>query len=256
MIRAFVVMVVTFAYVLALGPLVLIYGWLSGNTDPLYQVGRLGARMALWLAGVRLDVQGLEKVPQGSAVVFMANHQGNCDPPAIFPLLPPVVILVKREFFRVPVLGRAMLARGFVPVDRKDRQQAIAAVEQGVAKLKAGKPFLVFPEGTRSPDGKLQPFKKGVFVMALKARVPIVPISISGSSKIMPKGKFLIHPGRVRITIHDPIPTAGRTLDDRDLIIAQVRQALLSGLEKEEWPLEELASPFAPPPTPPAAASA
>lgn len=255
MIRALFVTLVTFAYVLVLGPPVLIYSWLGGNTDLLYKVGQLGARMALWLAGVRLEVRGGGKLPRGSAVVFMANHQGNCDPPAIFPLLPPVLILAKKEFYRVPILGRAMLARGFIPVDRKDREQAIAAVEQSVAQLKAGKSFLVFPEGTRSPDGRLQPLKKGVFILAIKAGAPIVPISISGSSKIMPKGKFVIHPGRVRITMHDPIPTAGRTLDERDLIMAQVRQALLSGLEKEEWPLEELA--LAPSsPTPPAPASA
>ena len=167
MVRAIIVTLVTFAYVLVLGPPLLIYVWLTGNTDPLYNAGRRGARMALWLAGVKVDVQGLEKLPPAGAVVFMANHQGNCDPPAIFPILPPVLILVKREFFRVPVLGRAMLARGFVPVDRKAREQAVAAVEQAVERLKAGLSFLVFPEGTRSPDGRLQAFKKGVFVMAL-----------------------------------------------------------------------------------------
>jgi len=245
MIRAFFVTLVTFVYVLVLGPPLLIYAWLTGETDPIYKTGQLGARMALWLAGVKVELRGLEKLPRQGAVVFMANHQGNCDPPAIFPLLPPVLILVKKEFFRVPVLGRAMLAREFIPVDRKDRERAIAAVDQAVAKLKAGKPFLVFPEGTRSPDGRLQAFKKGVFVMALKARVPIVPISISGSSKIMPKGKFVMRPGRVRITIHAPIPTEGYALDDRDAVVQRVRQAILSGLDPDEWPLKQLAQPQA-----------
>lgn len=254
MIRAFFVTAVTFAYILAVGPPLLFYGVLTGNTDPVYRAGRLGARMALWLAGVTLEVRGLEKIPRHGPVVFMSNHQGNCDPPALIILLPPVAVLGKKEFFRVPVLGRAMRMRKFVVVDRKNREQAIAAVEEAVNILKAGQPFLVFPEGTRSPDGRLQPLKKGVFIMAIKAGAPIAPISVSGSSRIMRKGQFVIHPGRVRITIHDPVPTAGRTLDDRDLIIGQVRQALLSGLEKDEWPVEELASSFAPPSIPPAAA--
>lgn len=255
MIRAFFVTAVTFAYILTLGPPLLVYSALCGNSDLLYRVALAGARMALWLAGVTLEVHGYEKMLRQGPVVYMSNHQGNCDPPAVLILLPPVAVLGKKEFFRVPVLGRAMKMRKFVPVDRKNREQAVAAVEEAVRTLKAGQPFLVFPEGTRSPDGRLQPLKKGVFIMAIKAGAPIVPISVSGSSRIMRKGQFVIHPGRVRITIHDPIPTAGRTPDERDLIIAEVRQALLSGLEKDEWPLEELASSSATSSTPPAAAS-
>jgi 1-acyl-sn-glycerol-3-phosphate acyltransferase len=192
--------------------------------------------MALWLSGVRLEVHGLEKIPPGRAVIFMPNHQSNCDPPAMVVILPPVLVMAKREFFRVPVLGRGMRARGFIPVDRRNRERAIAAVEQAVAALKAGHSFLAYPEGTRSPDGRLQTFKKGVFVMAIKAGAPIVPISVSGGSKIMPKGKFVIRPGRVRITIHDPIPTANVRLDERQMVIDLTRQAILTGLAPEEWP--------------------
>lgn len=236
MIRAFLVTLVTFTYVLILGPPVLIYGAFTGNTDPIYKAGMLGARMALWLAGVRLEIQGRDRVPRGQPVVFMANHQSNCDPPALLPILPTVVVMVKKEFFRVPLIGRGMVARGFIRVDRSNREQAFEAVDKGVEALRAGKSFLVYPEGTRSPDGRLQKFKKGVFVMALKAGAPIVPISVSGSSKIMPKGKFVMRPGRVRITFHDSVATEGYTIEDRELIIDRVRQAILSGLEKDEWP--------------------
>jgi 1-acyl-sn-glycerol-3-phosphate acyltransferase len=236
MIRAFVVTLVTFAYVLIVGPPILVHAWLTGNTDFLYREGMRGARLALWLAGVSLEVQGLEKIPRGRAVIFMSNHQSNCDPPAMMVILPPVRVMVKQEFFRVPVLGRGMRARGFIPVDRRNRERAIAAVEQAVAALKAGHSFLAYPEGTRSPDGRLQTFKKGVFVMAIQAGAPIVPISVSGGSKIMPKGKFIIRPGRVRIMIHDPIPTANVRLEDRQTVIDLTRQAILSGLAPEEWP--------------------
>jgi 1-acyl-sn-glycerol-3-phosphate acyltransferase len=238
MIRAFFVILVTFAYVLVLGPPVLIYGAISGNTDPIYGTGKLGARIALRLAGARLEVHGRDKLPSDRAVVFMANHQSNCDPPALLAVLRPVLVMVKKEFFRVPILGRGMVARGFIRVDRRNREQALVAVEKGVEALKAGKSFLVFPEGTRSPDGRLQRFKKGVFLMAIRAGAPIVPISVSGGNKIMPKGELAIRPGRVRITFHEPVPTEGFSVEDRQLIIARVRQAILAGLEKDEWPLE------------------
>ncbi|MBZ5561902.1 MAG: 1-acyl-sn-glycerol-3-phosphate acyltransferase [Acidobacteriia bacterium] len=237
MIRACFVTFVIGVYILILGPPLLLYMLLTGNSDPVYAAGKRGARLALWLAGVHLEVSGLEKFPRDRTVVFMANHQGNCDPPALLAILPTVSIVAKKEFFRIPILNRAMLARGFIPVDRKHREAAIAAVNQAVRSLQAGHSFLVFPEGTRSRDGRLQPLKKGVFIMAMKVGAPILPVSISGSSKIMAKGKFVIHPGRVRITVHDPVPTEGHTLDDRQLIMDRVRQALLAGLAPEECPL-------------------
>ncbi len=108
--------------------------------------------------------------------------------------------------------------------------------DEATESLKAGNSFLAFPEGTRSRDGRLQPFKKGVFVMAINAQAPIVPISVSGSYKIMLKDKWAIYPGVVRITIHDPIPTAGCTMDHRAEIMERVRQAMLAGLTPAEWP--------------------
>jgi 1-acyl-sn-glycerol-3-phosphate acyltransferase len=236
MIRALLVTLLTFVYIMVAGPPMLIYAALSGNADPLYRIGRWGTGLAVRLAGARLEIHGLDRIPRGRAVVFTANHQSNCDPPALLSVLPRVVVMVKKEFFRVPILGRGMLAVGFIPVNRRNREQALEAVDRGVQALKAGKPFLVYPEGTRSPDGRLQRFKKGVFVMAIRAAAPIVPISISGSNKIMPKGRFVIRPGRVRITFHAPIATAGLALEDRRILIERVRQAILSGLEKDEWP--------------------
>jgi len=239
MIRAFLVTFVTFAYTLVVGPPVLIYAAISGDGEPVYSVGKLGARLAVWLAGARLEIHGLDRIPRGRPAVFMANHQSNCDPPALLAVLPRMLVMVKKEFFRVPILGRGMLACGFIAVDRRNREQALEAVEKGVQALKAGRSFLVYPEGTRSPDGRLQRFKKGVFVMAIKAGAPIVPISVSGSNKIMPKGKFVIRPGDVRITFHETVTTEGFDIDDREVIIDRVRQAVLSGLEKDEWPEEK-----------------
>jgi 1-acyl-sn-glycerol-3-phosphate acyltransferase len=239
MIRAAIVSVITFLYIIVVGFPFLILAWITRNTDPLYHTGVNGARLAVWLSGVKLDVRGLEKIPHGRAAVYMPNHQSNVDPPAVISILPDVLVMAKREFFQVPVLGTAMVYRGFIPIDRKSREKSMAALDQAVESLKAGKSFMAFPEGTRSPDGRLQAFKKGLFVMAIKAGALIVPVSVSGARKIMPKGTFAIHPGTVRITIQDPIPAGEYTPEQRMELIQRTRQAILPGLEPEEWPAEE-----------------
>jgi 1-acyl-sn-glycerol-3-phosphate acyltransferase len=235
--RTLLVYAVILLLLLVLGPPLILWSLITGNADTLYSVGVRSATVALRLAGVRLIVRGREKIPMVKAVVFMANHQSNCDPPAVAAVLPPVLIMAKKEFFRIPIMGTGMRMRGFISVDRSNRERAFQAVDEAVASLKAGHSFLVFPEGTRSITGRLQRFKRGVFVMAIKAGVPIVPISVSGANKIMPRGDFRIHPGPVRITIHDPIPTAACSIADRSRVAQQVRQAIIQGLLPEERPL-------------------
>jgi 1-acyl-sn-glycerol-3-phosphate acyltransferase len=237
MIRSLFVTSLTFIYVLLLGPPVLLYALLSGKTDPIYRVGVRGCKLALWLAGVKLEVHGTERIPAGRAVVFVANHQSNADPPALIALLPPVRVLVRKEIFHLPIVGCAMRMCGFISVDRQNRERAIRAIEEAIESLQAGHSFLAYPEGTRSRDGQLLPFKKGVFMMAIRAQVPIVPITVSGFTRILRKGERVLHPGVVRITIHNPVPTAGRSADDRGLVIERVRQAIFSGLaDYEKFP--------------------
>ena len=238
MLRTLLVYAVIVLYVLILGPPLLLWSAVTGNTDALYSVGIFGAKTALLMAGVRPIVMGSERIPVGTPVVYMPNHQSNCDPPAVAAILPPVLIMAKKEFFRVPILGTGIRMRGFIPVDRSNRERAFAAVEQAVGALKRGHSFLVFPEGTRSRTGRLQPFKKGVFVMAIEAGAPIVPISVSGACKIMRPGDFRIYPGTVRITIHPAVSTSGCSLHDRSKVVAQVRQAIIEGLSPEEQPIE------------------
>ncbi len=238
MIRSLYVIILTFAYILLTGPPILLIAWIARRGDWVFRVGRVGTRLAVWLAGVKKEVRGLENIPAGQAVVFMANHQSNCDPPALISSLPDLIVMVKKEFFRVPILGRAMLACGFIPVDRKAPEAARRAVEKAVESIRAGHSILVFPEGTRSPDGRLQKFKRGVFVMAMEAGAPIVPVTISGSRQVMRKGESAMHPGTVRITVHAPVLTQGRTVADRPRIMSEVRRALIAGLTEEERPLD------------------
>jgi len=238
MIRTVFVIFSVAAYILFVGLPFLIHAWLTGNSDRLYQIGVAGGRLAVWASGIRLEVHGLEKIPQGRAAIYMPNHQSNCDPPAVITILPPVLVMAKKEFFSVPILGRAITLRGFIPVDRKHREKALEAVDRAVAAVKAGNSFLAYPEGTRSPDGRLQRFKKGLFVLAIKSGALVVPISVSGARMIMPKGQFAIHPGKVRITIHDPIPAQEYTLETLQELIHRTRQAIVQGLDPAEWPAE------------------
>jgi 1-acyl-sn-glycerol-3-phosphate acyltransferase len=242
MIRTVVVVALTLAYLLLMGMPVVIYAIMSGKRDAVFRVGVWGCRWALWLGGVKVEVYGREKVPTDRAVVFMPNHQSNCDPPAVISAVPPVRVLLKKELFRVPVLGLGMKLAGFIAVDRKNRERAIQAVDEAVEALKAGHSFVIYPEGTRSPDGRLLPFKRGAFVLAIKAQAPIVPMSVSGASRIMRKGESVIHPGTLRITFHAPISTEGYSVEDRGLILKRVRQAVLIGLSEEEQPLESAAA--------------
>jgi 1-acyl-sn-glycerol-3-phosphate acyltransferase len=236
MIRAFLVVLLAIILLVLLGVPLIVHSLLVGNAAILYRVGVWGVKVVLRAAGVRLEVHGRENIPAGRAVVFMSNHQGNGDPPALISILPRVRAIAKKEFFRVPIMGTAMRLCGFIPVDRKHRERAIEAIKDGVKVLKDGHSFMVFPEGTRSPDGRLQPLKKGVFVMAIEAGALIVPVSVSGSSKIMRKGEFLIRPGLVRITLHPAVSTGDRTMEDRDAIMEQVRNAILAGLTEDEMP--------------------
>ncbi len=236
MIRAYFLALTIFLYIFLVTPFMLLYTIVARETDSIFAVGRFGTKLAVWLSGVKLEVHGREKIQPGRAVLYLANHQSNCDPTALVSILPPVWIMAKKEFFRIPFLNIGMRMRGFVAIDRRNRASAVETIDQVADGLKAGRPFIGFPEGTRSPDGRLQPFKKGVFAMAIKAGIPIVPISVSGSRKVMPKDRFAIRPGTVRITFHDPIPSAGMSLEDRVKLSNQVRDSILSGLDENEKP--------------------
>jgi 1-acyl-sn-glycerol-3-phosphate acyltransferase len=226
-----------FGYVWTVGVPFVLHAWLTRRIDPLYRCGWWGARLGLWLAGIRLEVRGLEHLPRGRACVYMANHQSNVDPPLLFVVLPPRIALIgKEQVFRIPVLGKALDLGDFVPINRFDPEAARAAVEAAFVRLQRGVSFLVFPEGTRSPDGRLQRFKHGVFVMALKAGAPIVPITLEGADRVMRKGKWEVYPGTVRVTIHPAVETAGRLLIERATLAREVQSVIASALPPEQRP--------------------
>lgn len=234
MLRALLVTTSVFLYILLVGGPMVLYAWLADSAERLYWAGVAGARLALRLAGAKLEIEGLEKIPRERPCVFMANHLSNADPPAVVSFLPRVSILAKKQVFRIPILGYAMRKVEIVAVDRADPDAARAAVEEAVGVLGRGLPFMVFPEGTRSRDGRLLPFKKGGFVLAIQAGVPIVPITILDSERIMRKGRWAIQPGTIHIVVHDPIETKGYTFERRDELVARVRAQIASALPAEK----------------------
>lgn len=233
--RTFATAVVIPLYVLIVGPPALLWALLSRNPSVLFTVGAAGVRLGFALTGLRLRVVGDEHIQPGGTV-YAANHSSNIDPPALFValerLFPRVAVLYKAELRRLPVLVWAFDLGGFVPVERANPDQSRPAVERAAESLKAGTSFFIFPEGTRSRTGELLPFKKGGFLMAIKARAPIVPVAISGGRDAMRKGSHVIWPAVVTVEFLPPIATAAATFDDRDAVVATVRQAIEAALDR------------------------
>ena len=210
-------------YVLIAGPVGLLIGVLLRSKGTLYFLGHIGVGLALGLAGIRYRISGRERIP-GRAVVFCSNHESNVDPPVLFQALHKRLhILFKAELKKLPVLGIVMQAGGFVPVERDRREASMASIEVAAQSIRQGNSFLIFPEGTRSRTEELLPFKKGGFIMAIKAQAPIVPVAVSGGREAMRKGSWIVRPVMVDVRIGEPVETAGLTLDDRDALIDTVR---------------------------------
>ena len=221
--RSIVTYVAILLYIAFAGPLGLFIGVVLRWKWGLYRLGHGGAWLALALAGIRYRVAGREHVP-GTAVVFCSNHESNVDPPLLFKVLHPQLhVLYKAELHKFPIMGTVFDVGGFVPIDRGDRDKALASIARGAESLRAGNSFLTFPEGTRSRTGALLPFKKGGFIMAIDAQAPIVPVAVQGGRAAMRKGSAVVRPVKVTVRIGTPIPTAGLTAADRDDLIERVR---------------------------------
>jgi 1-acyl-sn-glycerol-3-phosphate acyltransferase len=165
------------------------------------------ARCVLWLAGVRVDIEGRENVPLEGAQLFVSSHQSMLDIPALFTLVPPRTRFVaKRELFRIPLFGWAIGLLGFVPLDRSDRRAAVRALERASTLARKQRPILVFPEGTRSRDGSLLPFKRGAFELARELGLPVVPIACLGGARCLPTGSVVVRPGRMLLRVGRVLP--------------------------------------------------
>ena len=231
MIRATLLYLFVGLYILLLAPASMFWTAISGDTRLLYSLARFCVRIAGFFCRIRVRVQGREKILPGIPYVFLSNHQGNFDAPVLLHVIPRNwKALIKKEMMRLPLFSLVLRQVQFVPIERSNPMKAHSGIELGARLLTEGNSFLAFPEGTRSRDGRLGEFKKGVFIMALKAQTPIVPVTILDSASIQPPGKYGIRPGCIRVVFHDPIVTAGMKFEDRDQLVQRTRDAIASAL--------------------------
>jgi 1-acyl-sn-glycerol-3-phosphate acyltransferase len=237
MLRAIFICIFLPLYALLAGPPLLLYTLVSRNPNPLYWGGIKGVMFLVRAIGIKVRVAGRERIP-GGACLFVANHTSSADAPAVVGAIPRrVAILLKESLFKWPIAGQAFTLAGFIPVNRGDRESAIASVEKATASLRRGQSFLIYPEGTRSPDGRLQDFKKGAVVMAIKAGVAIVPVACSGAHRVMRKRSLKIYPGEILVEFLEPIDSAKYSFDQRDALNDRVHDAMAAGLPPDQRPI-------------------
>jgi 1-acyl-sn-glycerol-3-phosphate acyltransferase len=209
--------------------LVIIGGTFVNAPERLYdRVARLWVRLLLAVAGARVIAVGLENVTSARPQLLLANHASHFDVLALAHIIPTRYrFIAKTELTRVPLWGRAWQSAGHIAIDRTDTVRAVKSLERAASLARSdGSSIIIFPEGTRSPDGNLQPFKKGAFMLALQSRIEIVPVAITGSRGILPKGSWRPRPGRIIVRFGPPIDTSGFTERTRDDLMARVRAQL------------------------------
>ncbi|MGA8871580.1 MAG: lysophospholipid acyltransferase family protein [Candidatus Acidiferrales bacterium] len=223
-------------------PFLILWTWLAGNPDLMYRTSMKFCRFAIRLVGIRVRVEGIENIPSG-ACIFAANHASNLDAPILFPAIPRrISVLAKRELFGLPVLGLGMRLAGFVAVDRAGKQ-AGSGVAAAVSTLKDGLSVFIFPEGTRSRDGRLQPFKTGAFVTAIEAGVPIVPVAIAGTHRLLPRDKWVVHSGQVVVRFGPAVDTSAYAANQRAKLLARVETLVGAALPLDQKPDQQPAPP-------------
>jgi 1-acyl-sn-glycerol-3-phosphate acyltransferase len=214
------------------------YSLVVGNVRRLYRVAMWIASAGVRAAGVEIEVTGLENVPAGRPCIFMCNHVSNLDPPVVLPVLPgQSAVLLKKQLMSIPILGYAMRLGKFIPVERGGRRDAAqASVVAAGEAIRSGLNILVFPEGTRSKDGRLSAFKKGPFFLAMETLAPVVPVAVSGTESMMRKGSSAITPGVARIQLLPAIEP--KDFESREELLRAVREEIAAALPEEMKPVE------------------
>ena len=228
-----IILVYVFLATIVMATVVIVVALFSRNGNAPHLVARAWARSILFVSGIHVHVNGLENLNVGGSCILMPNHQSNFDIPVLLGCLPVQFRwLAKAELFKIPIFGRGMRGCGYISIDRSNRKSAFQSLAEAATKIRNGVSVLIFPEGTRSWDGKIQPFKKGGFVLSVDAGVPIVPIVIFNTWSIMPKGRLRIRTQSVRMDILAPIPTSGYTRETKDDLMDSVRNTIRNAFKE------------------------
>lgn len=202
------------------------------SAEKIQLLPRLWGRIAVRGSGVKVSIKSLTELDPAASYIYAANHQSQFD---IFALQGYLTQdfrwLAKKELFEVPVFGKAMHCAGYISVDRSHGRKAVQSLVEAAQRIADGTSVVIFPEGTRSPDGRLQTFKSGVMFLAIRSGVPIVPVAISGSHEVLPKGALLPRPGHIRIIMGAPIETTGYSMKQKDKLAERLQQTVASLLE-------------------------
>lgn len=197
------------------------------------KIAQIWAKSLVLAAGAKIELYGMDHIDLNKSYVFTGNHQSHIDVVAVFSILPLTVrYIAKKELFKFPVFGWAMSAAGIIKVDRSNREKAIKSIEKAGQTIKNGVSVILFPEGTRSSDGEIHAFKKGAFVLASKSKVPVIPISISGTRNILKKHSLSLKPGKVKIVFSKPIESTNYNMDDREKFANDVRKVIIENYDK------------------------
>lgn len=240
-----------FASIALIAPFLIALVLITKNENLLYSPVRVFIRAGLAMVNVRVEVTGLERLDPKQTYIFTPNHQSLIEVPLWVAYLGRnIAYLGKKEVFKYPIFGYGIRLVGVVPVDRSNSPAAVESAKLATENIRKGKSYVVYPEGTRSRDGGLLPFKKGAFMMAIDAGVPVVPITISGATRIMPKSQIKIFPSTVRVTIHEPISTTGYSKANIAELIDKTKQKIFSALDEGEAELTGAASTSSRQPTP------
>lgn len=210
-----------------------IFSIIPNSENRIHKIANLWAKILLLMSNTKVEIIGKENILCGKPQIFMANHQSDFD---ILIALAHIPIqfrwIAKKELFHIPVFGAAMKTAGYIEIDRQNHEKALQSLEEAALRIREGKSVMSFPEGTRSRDGEIKSFKQGIFHLAIKSGVPIIPVSIIGSGRIMPKRSLKVIPGKVKLVIGEPIAVQGYTIENRHELIDKTRKVIMGNYDR------------------------
>ena len=210
----------------------IVISFIPNSKNRIHKIAKLWAKILLLMSNTKVEVVGVENILRGKPQIFMANHQSDFDILIVLAHIPGQFRwIAKKELFHIPIFGAAMKAAGYIEIDRHNHEKAIQNLDEAALRIREGKSVMSFPEGSRSRDGGVKPFKQGIFHLAIKSGVPIIPVSIVGSGGIMPKRSLKVTPGRVKLIIDKPIDVKNYTIENRHELIDQVRKVIIKNYD-------------------------